>query len=58
MLITTVATVSVIQAGMKVAPMLLVKSAGPQVRSANPTMVMDISVRRLAEDFPCRISSR
>lgn len=47
----TVAMVSDSHAGMKINCMFLEKSEGPQVRMANPTMMIVRSVRRRVEDF-------
>ena len=51
MLMMTVAIVSVSQAGMKAAWTFLVKSEGPQVRAAKPTMMIVIKSSRLDEDL-------
>ena len=51
MLMTTVAIVSVIHAGMNISWAFLEKSEGPQVRAANPTMMTVMRMRRREEDF-------
>ena len=52
MLMTTVPTVRVSQAGMNIDWTFLDKSEGPQVSAAKPTIITVIKMSRFGDDLP------